>query len=382
MNKLNSTYQKAVRIQIFVCGLLFSIFSFVYIFVFQRDVLEALHFSLAHGKTHFSPIGSALVMTLTLILLTWGVNLVASFKGKYRSLVYMPAFFVLMAISDIGRDVYTHDGNSMWLWVLPTLIGGFIGIALWCRKAFGVSTDTEISSNTLLGTNIFFLLAGCIATLNIGNTDATFHHELEIERNLRDKNYIEAMKVGKHSLDASQTLTALRALAVSNAGLMGEKLFTYPQYFGAKGLFFPEDSLQTLRYTNDSVYTHLGARPYNGGNKLIYLSSLCYDERGKFTALDYYLSALLLDKKVGSFAEVIEDFYEPGDTLPRHYQEAIMIYKRSNPKYLYVPTHSTIIQKYASYEHRKTEFQSKNQEKNQMRREYGDTYWWYHDYQE
>lgn len=50
----------------------FSLFSFVYLYVFQRDVLEALHFSLAHGKTTFAPMASALVITLILLLLRWG----------------------------------------------------------------------------------------------------------------------------------------------------------------------------------------------------------------------------------------------------------------------------------------------------------------------
>ena len=65
----NAFYKKTARIMIAVCGLLFSLFSFVYLYVFQRDVLEALHFSLAHGKTTFAPIASALVITLILLLL-------------------------------------------------------------------------------------------------------------------------------------------------------------------------------------------------------------------------------------------------------------------------------------------------------------------------
>ena len=70
----NAFYKKTARIMIAVCGLLFSLFSFVYLYVFQRDVLEALHFSLAHGKTTFAPMASALVITLILLLLRWGVN--------------------------------------------------------------------------------------------------------------------------------------------------------------------------------------------------------------------------------------------------------------------------------------------------------------------
>ena len=58
-------------------------------------------------------------------------------------------------------------------------------------------------------------------------------------------------------------MTALRALALSHTGQMGDKLFEYPQYYHSEGLFFDDDSLSVLRYTNDSVYQHLGSRPYN-----------------------------------------------------------------------------------------------------------------------
>ena len=374
-------YQKAVRIQTFVCGLLFSIFSFVYLFVFQRDVLEALHFSLAQGKTHFSPMASALVMTLTLLLLSWGVNALVSFKGKYRSLTYVPAFLVLMAISDIKRDVYINSGNAMWLWLLPILLVVFLGIAFWCKKTLHVKLDTDATFTKLMGSNLFFLLIGCVTTLNMGNANANFHHELEAERYLREQDCALALRVGERSYDASQTLTALRALAMSKSGQLGERLFTYPQYYGANGLFFPEDSLMTLRYTNDSIYDHLGARPYNGEGKLNYLHTLCYEDKGKHTALHYYLSALLLKKQVDSFAKAVEDFFEPGDTMPTHFKEAILIHQTNHPDYPFATTDSTLLQKYEAYKHRQSGLQRGKEEKNQMRREYGNTYWWYYDYQ-
>ena len=180
-----------------------------------------------------------------------------------------------------------------------------------------------------------------------------------------------AMRVGDRSLEASRTLTALRSIAMSNAGELGNKLFTYPQYYGADGLFFAEDSLQTLRYTNDSIYSHLGARPYSGGGKLNYLHALCYEDKGKFTALHYYLSALLLKKRVDTFAEVISDFFEPGDTFPTHFKEAILMHQLNHPDYPFATTDSTLIQKYSAYKYRQTELKSKDTEMNQMRRDYG-----------
>ena len=382
MNKIKTMYQKAVRIRTIVCGLLFSIFSFVYLFVFQRDVLEALHYSLAHGKTHFSPMGSALVMTLTLLFLTWGVNLVTSIKGRFHSLAYVPAFFVLMAISDVDREVYIHGGNGTWLWLLPSIFTLFIGLVLVLKKASHTKLDTNVSIAGLMGSNLLFLLIGCVATLTVGNTDENFHHELETERYLREKNYSQAMKVGERSLEASQTLTALRAIAMTNAGALGDELFSYPQYYGADGLFLPEDSLQALRYTNDSIYSLLGARPYYGEGKLSYLRTLCHEDKGKFTALHYYLSALLLKKRLDTFADELNNFYEPEDSLPIHFKEAILVYHQNHPKYPFVLADSMLIKRYSEYRCRQTEFHSRDIEKSQMRREFGNTYWWYHDYQE
>ena len=43
--------RRTARILTVVCGLLFSAFSFVYLAFFQKEVLEALHYSLAQGKT-------------------------------------------------------------------------------------------------------------------------------------------------------------------------------------------------------------------------------------------------------------------------------------------------------------------------------------------
>ena len=381
MNNVNSLYQKTVRIQTVVCGLLFSIFSFVYLYVFQCDVLEAIHFSLAHGKTHYSALGSALVITLILLLLRWGVNSLVGLRGKLRSLSYLPSFLVLMALSDTGRDVYMQSHHSIWIWLLPILTGSFIGIAYGCKKKLQINPNTDFNEPILIGSNVGIILIGCFMTLFVGNTETSFHHELQIEKYLRTKDLNEAIRVGERSLEATRTFTALRALSLSKGNLMGEKLFAYPQNYGSEGLFFSEDSLSVLRYTNDSVYQHLGARPYNGESRLEFLKRICYENEGKYTALDYYLSALLLDKHIDTFANVIPDFYEEEDSLPKFYREAIVIYQASHPNYPYAQTDSTLLQKYTDYCQRRTEFTSKREESNRMRREYGDTYWWYYHYQ-
>ena len=172
-----------------VCGLLFSLFSFVYLYVFQRDVLEALHFSLAHGKTTFAPMASALVITLILLLLRWGVNSLLGLKGRVRALAYVPSFLVLCALTDVGRGVYISDYHTPWTWLLPLLVLLFVGIGYWLRGVFRVQLNHEGSLWGLVNSNLAILLGLCLLTVCVGSTNRQFHHELEAEQYLRAGEY-------------------------------------------------------------------------------------------------------------------------------------------------------------------------------------------------
>lgn len=378
----NALYKKTARIMIAVCGLLFSLFSFVYLYVFQRDVLEALHFSLAHGKTVFAPLASAIVITLILLLLRWGVNSLLGLKGMVRALAYVPSFLVLCALTDVGRGVYMSSYHTPWTWLLPLLVLLFVGISYWLRGLFRVQLNQEGNPWGLVNSNLAILLGLCVLTVCVGNSNRAYHHELEAEYYLRTKQYDKVLEVGKYSLEASRTLTASRAVALSHLGQMGDKLFAYPQYYHSDGLFFGTDSLRSLRYTNDSIYYLLGARPYAGEDRMVFLRNICYKGTGKYTSLDYYLSALLLDKQLDQFMHTIPDFYLPEDTLPRYYREAAMLYHVQRKDTLFPVTDSLMSVRFQAYRELQRKAGSSLEERNRMRREFGDTYWWYYDYQE
>lgn len=378
---IHTAYKKAARIQTIVCGFLFAIFSFAYLYVFQRDVLEALHYSLAHGKTHFAPLVTAFVITLVLILLRWGVNSLLGLKGNVRALSYFPSCLVLGVLTDVGKNIYTSEYHTSWGWMLPLILLVYVVVAFWLRRIFRNRLNNEGNPIVLMNCNLLILVALCLMTALIGNTNRSFHHELETERYLREHQYAKALEVGKRSLEASRTLTVLRSIALSHAGQLGEKLFAFPQYYRSDGLFFADDSIQTYRYTNDSIYYLLGVRPYTGEDRLVFLHNICYKGTGKYTALDYYISALLLEKQLDRFAQVMTDLYEIEERLPRHYDEAFLLFLDSHPDYPYQVTDSALIQRYADYRKRQADFTSAIEEQNGMRREFGDTYWWYFDYQ-
>lgn len=382
VSHLNLSYKKAARILTVVCGLLFSVFSFLYLYMFQADVIEALHHSLSQGKTHYEPLAGAIIITMVLLIFRWGINGLMGLKGPVRALSYFPSCLLLGVLTDVERNVF-HGGSiaGKWVWLLPLLLLIYVGVTFTLRRVFRLWLNREGSVWGLVNSNLAILTLLCLMTVCIGNSDVNFHHELAVEKAIRNKDYAEARMVGVKSLETTRTLTTLRAYALSLEGTMGEHMFEYPQYYGADGLLFAPRSQETLCLNADSLYAYLGAAPGVTEKPVDYLSRICRNETGKYTALDYYLSALLLDKQLDRFASEVKTYCFEQDTLPRYYREAMLLYQHTHPDSTAEKKDTLAMQRLDEYLSRQKEFSSPQEAKNLMRREYGDTYWWYYHYQ-
>ena len=104
------------------------------------------------------------------------------------------------------------------------------------------------------------------------------------------------------------------------------------------------------------------------------MARICRDEIGRHTALNYYMSALLLDKKLDKFVSAVDMYCFEQDTLPRYYREALVLYKRTHPGYGREVKDTLMVRRLDEFLNRQKEFSSPVEEKNHMRREYGDTY--------
>ena len=191
----NLSYKRAVRILTGACGLLFSAFSFIYLYLFQGDVLGALHYSLSQGKTHYSPLAGAIIITLVLLIFRWGINGLLGLKGSVRSLSYFPSCLLLGVLTDVNRSLY-HGGNfaDKWLWLLPLLLIMYVGVVFVLRRIFRHWLDHESSIIGLINSNLAILLILCLMTACIGNSDINFHHELAIENAIREIRESQAEK--------------------------------------------------------------------------------------------------------------------------------------------------------------------------------------------
>ena len=87
-------------------------------------------------------------------------------------------------------------------------------------------------------------------------------------------------------MDPSRNFTALRAYAMSREGTMGEKLFRYPQLYGAAGLLISTSNENALRLNADSLYVYLGDRQRLGEPAMSFFQRICEEETGNHTTLE------------------------------------------------------------------------------------------------
>lgn len=365
-----------------VCGLFFSLFSFTYLYIFQRDVITALHYALAHGKTQYNPLLGAIVLTLALWMLQWGLNMLLRFKGALGALSYLPSFLLLGVLTDI---TYTVGGgetiNAVWGWLLPVMLLLFIALSLVVRKTVLEWVGSIKGIAQLIFSNVLILNVGALITIAIGNSNLNFHHELAMEEAIKNGQWSEARKIGANSLETTRTLSALRAFALSQEGVLGEYLFNYPQNYQADGLLFDHHPSHTIYFTADSLDAYLGASRGDNESAEAYLDRIYQKEEGRYTVTDYYLCGLLLDKRLDLFAaELVNATFEE-ELLPRYYEEAILLYQQQDSTYQHAISSEAVGDRFAQFLERQSQFDSPIEEKNRMRREFGDSYWWYFFYQ-
>ena len=379
--KSNIHKRRTARIIAVASGLLFSVFSVVYLSVFQKEVMEALHYSLAQGKTVYAPWMSAIIGTIVLLVLRWGINALVGLKGPLKALSYFPPCLLLGVLTDVGHGVYHGEGiSAQWAWLLPLLLVLHVVIGKLLAHACELWVNPDLEEGVMVNSNLFILLFLCLMTACIGNSNIHFHHELKVEEALRKQDYVMAREVGMKSMDPSRNLTALRAYAMSREGTMGEYLFQYPQLYGAAGLLMGISDDKALRLNADSLYVYLGARPALGEPAMNFFSRICEEESGNYTTMDYYLSALLLERKLEKFVQAFDELYTVRDSVPHYYQQALFLYDKMHPSNKPKVVDEAMEEQWKTYEEEKNSLAGTIGEGNRMRRKFGDTYWWYYQY--
>ena len=201
-----------------MCAICFLLFSFLWLYEFQADVLAVAQHVLSHGVTQYDRFVGALVTTAVLYVLQLCIAAITKLSRRTHALTYFPSMLILAVISDVNSDIDLQFSLGAWLWVFPLLLVVWIGGVWLARQMILYGIDEERDKNLVsrkLWLNLLQMTMMMLGVAFVGNTNAVFHYSAHAEVALMNNDFDEALRVGEKSLETNERLTMLRAFALS-----------------------------------------------------------------------------------------------------------------------------------------------------------------------
>lgn len=384
MNFNNPEYNNSTGSIRLLCAIIFSLFTFLYVYTYQSAVLAVAQHVLSDGATQFYPFIASVMFVILLQGLQYGIYAVTRLTRRAHALTYFPSALILAILSDINSDIDIHFSFGNWFWVGPLLLLIWAGTIYFCQQFQPYEPD--INSRGILSrmswNNLMQLVIMLFLVAMIGSSNDVFHYRARVEQYLLDGDIEGALEEGSASLDTDSSLTLVRTIALSKAGVLPSRLFEYPLKGGSAAMI-PCRNARLLMLPADSLYRHLGASPWKGMDTYTYLHALLHSKTHQATpaVADYLLCAYLLDRNLDAFVHDLPRFYRINTRLPRYYREALTLYNhlRATPALNWQDAVTEA--NYTDYQTLEKQYLIPNERKLQLRTQYGDTYWYYYEYE-
>ena len=364
-----------------VCAVAFILFSFLWLYEFQADVLAVAQHVLSDGVTHYDRTVGALLITLVLLLLQQGVAAVTKLSRRTHALTYLPSMLILTVVSDISTTIDMSFSFGAWKWVIPLVLVLWGGAVWLARQMMPFENDDKQPTGLLsrrVWLNMLQMTVMMLVVALVGNSNAVFHYSAHAEMSLMQGDTDEALRIGNKSLETDERLTMLRVYALSQKSQLGERLFYYPIEGTSETILPLQTPPQIL--PADSIWKHLGARPVRVMKAEQYYAALEHDTLATKAAADYRLCGYLIDRNLDAFVSMLPRYYEVSDSqpLPRHYQEALVLYRhlRTNPSIVY--HHAVIDEDWKNLQQLEAAYPIPTERKYQAFEHYGSSYWYYY----
>lgn len=381
MNFNNPNTKNSTAVIRAVCAIVFCIFTFVYLYFYQADVLAVGQHVLSGGATHYDRMIGCVIITFSLLLLQIGVYVLFRLDKHCHALTYFPSLLLLTVITDVSQDIDRGFSFGAWLWVFPLLLLLWGGLSIFVRNyqmysrvsSYGIFSRAMWSNMSIM--TLLFLFTGLAS-----NGNAVFHYRMKAEKCLLEGNYGEALAVGMKSLETDDNLTMIRVYALAREGMLGEKLFTYPVEGTSDDMLPYSGDARCMMYPNDSIYRFIGAKPSGRFRAIPYMKALLRLGMATPAVKDYILCGYLIDRDLDSFAHALPEFYEVDDKLPKHYREALTLYThlRSKPYIIY---HNSVMDTdFSDLQALERKYKTEAARSVAVNEMYAGTYWWYYMY--
>ena len=378
----NTSNNHGTTIVTVVCAMIFYSFTFIYLYFFHDGSLTAAQHYLSGGVTHYDSLIGAIVITSVLLIMQHWICRICMLPPVWNAVAYVPSFLLLFIL--IG---YHPDEGSGWysycLYSTPLIF------VLWCVLV-GILKKSAIISHTpsasLFGSlcsmealGNYWILIPCFFMLFLASDSSiAYHYRVEVEKQLESGHWENATEIGKKSQHTDAHLTMLRAYALSKENQLGERLFSYPVNCKGADLLPVQHSTHCLFYSTENIFRHLGAFPAETMDFYAYLKALIRSGKAKPAAYHYLLCAHLVDRNLSAFAQTLKSCGMDVSSLPRHYQEALVLYNHLTSGSVFPYRNSTVETDYQDFMQLMRSTPAGNHRRLVLYKQFKDSYWRYY----
>ena len=365
------------------CAIVFMLFSFLWLYGFEADVLAAFQHVVSEGRTEYHPLLGAMLITLALQALQLLVHALLRLTNRGHALTYFPSMLALALISAISTDIAESYDWGFWWILVPLVLAGWVFVCLVVRYIQNVEPDKQLKVflSRPMWINMLVLSVMMVMVAALSNTNAVFHYRMKAEACLLRGDYEGALDAGWESLESDADLQMIRMYAMARRGELGQRLFHYPIVGGSSMMLPTSGATSFVRYPVDSLYRALGASPARKMLPATYLKALPATSMSN----DYQLCGLLIDRKLDDFVSLLLSSSSSGDSLdtarlPLHYREALTLYNhlRRHPVLIY--RNPVMEEDFRNLQELERKYPDATERQGKVEDLYGLTYYYYYKY--
>ncbi len=367
-----------------LCAIVFIAYTFLYIFFTQSDVLAMMQHVLSGGLTHYDRLVGAIIITIVLYAFQLVVSKLTRFCGKFYALTFFPSLLVLSVLTTVNPDFERVPFSPVWIWLAPLLLIIYIIIIVVFRKN-KISSSASLTRGTIAGEmwiNLLVLSVMFILVSAFGTTGKIFRYRMQMEVLLKKNQYANALDVAETYPHTDESLTMLRAYALSRTGQMGERLFEYPVAGGSNSLLPNGTTVRSYMVADYEITKPLSIRKKGKEvSAMDYLTYIYDNGIAMKPVTDYLLCGYLMDRNLDAFVKLLKKKYDTtSPTLPKHYKEALTLYNHLRSHPLIVYRDEVMETDYSDFQKIEHQFDNQTERMSYLKDFYGHTYWFYYRY--
>lgn len=175
-----------------ICTLVFTCFSFCYLYLYQSDYLAQLQYHFSRGETTYQPLVGAVLITLPLLLLGLFLHHVVRWPVRFCALAWFPSAFLLIVVTAMRMPELPGLATCIpWPGMLCSLLLFTFAVCFCCL--YPDSTGERSSLSSYLSCNLFLLCCLLFMTGAMEYSSASGHRELCMGYLLHQYLYAEAV---------------------------------------------------------------------------------------------------------------------------------------------------------------------------------------------